>query len=570
MDILIISDEKEASFVSKLKGLFPSSKLKFVSSTNHSFPKSYVVIYIGSEPENNVTNYFVTCKSSIVVGFIFGHLQVKSKIFDYFDHIFLTNKTYAEILQRRLGTRYVHFYDHIKVDTLYGLENLLTWDIKRKSPYNIPDQKMIYRMVLKYMNSFSLDEENAFKAADMACFQITNIFGCKYVNTFKKKLMENQNNLERCINDTILEEEKQIFLPKININYVNQEGFNGVHRWGWQGVLQIISQFSSPSGILFDTFIDKTFTWCKPTTRELGYIPYTVSWMGILHHPFDETYTKDNAKAILDTKEFVDSLPTCKMIICFSEDLASKVRKYVRESHFIDLPIISLYHPGEVIFEENMFSSQKFAAFQKIVQIGSWMRNPFSIYLLNVPHGYKKCALKGNGMNNIFPPDNFITTIEMIDKYKEEKNVWIKYCLKYIKENNYLKNIFGEINEKKINTWIKEKISSVEVINKLNDKDYDFLLSSSIVFLDLIDCSASNTVIECIVRKTPIFVNKLNPLIEYLGEKYPLFYNNFDEISDLLEKTDLNMVSEFLSKRSFYVSPTKFIQDFKLKIFEHL
>jgi len=69
--------------------------------------------------------------------------------------------------------------------------------------------------------------------------------------------------------------------------------------------------------------------------------------------------------------------------------------------------------------------------------------------------------------------------------------------------------------------------------------EYDELLSRNIVFLDLYDTVVNNTVLECIVRSTPIVCNRLPALIELLGPDYPLFFTTLEEASDLLERLDL-------------------------------
>ena len=60
--------------------------------------------------------------------------------------------------------------------------------------------------------------------------------------------------------------------------------------------------------------------------------------------------------------------------------------------------------------------------------------------------------------------------------------------------------------------------------------NYDLLLMQNIVFINLIDASAVNTILECIVRNTPIIVNKIDGIIDYLGEDYPLYYNELSVI----------------------------------------
>jgi hypothetical protein len=56
-----------------------------------------------------------------------------------------------------------------------------------------------------------------------------------------------------------------------------------------------------------------------------------------------------------------------------------------------------------------------------------------------------------------------------------------------------------------------------------------------VVFLNLIDGSAVNTLIECVVRNTPVFVNRHPAIVEVLGKDYPLYYENPGDINELLE-----------------------------------
>ena len=83
--------------------------------------------------------------------------------------------------------------------------------------------------------------------------------------------------------------------------------------------------------------------------------------------------------------------------------------------------------------------------------------------------------------------------------------------------------------------WV---INSVVQIDHLQDDQYDDLLASSVVFIDLVDASAVNTLIECIVRNTPKMINPIEPVVEILGENYPLYFSSYYEASKLLENTD--------------------------------
>jgi hypothetical protein len=90
-----------------------------------------------------------------------------------------------------------------------------------------------------------------------------------------------------------------------------------------------------------------------------------------------------------------------------------------------------------------------------------------------------------------------------------------------------------------LNCHNKQLSSEVEVLNYLPEHEYDQLLSENIIFLNFEAAGASNTIIECIVRNTPVLVNHSPPIEEYLGREYPLFYDNIEEASDKLNSPEL-------------------------------
>ena len=78
------------------------------------------------------------------------------------------------------------------------------------------------------------------------------------------------------------------------------------------------------------------------------------------------------------------------------------------------------------------------------------------------------------------------------------------------------------------------------------DYIYDILLSNNIVFIHLIDASANNTIIECIIRNTPIIVNRLDAVVEYLGVDYPLYYNNLNELDNIITFVNIEKAYYYL------------------------
>ena len=107
-------------------------------------------------------------------------------------------------------------------------------------------------------------------------------------------------------------------------------------------------------------------------------------------------------------------------------------------------------------------------------------------------------------------------------------------------------NMAGLYRERRGNKYVQAMLRSlhdtersVKVLPLCDDQAYDKLLAENLVFLCLLDASAVNTVIECIVRNTPIVINRLPALEELLGSDYPLFYMDFHEAADILGDLDV-------------------------------
>jgi hypothetical protein len=78
--------------------------------------------------------------------------------------------------------------------------------------------------------------------------------------------------------------------------------------------------------------------------------------------------------------------------------------------------------------------------------------------------------------------------------------------------------------------------AGVEVRERVDNAGYDRLLFESIILGEYYGIAASNLIVECLVRGTPIVVHRLPALEEYLGADYPLFYQDIQEIAGLLEE----------------------------------
>ena len=362
---------------------------------------------------------------------------------------------------------------------------------------------------------------------------------------------------------------------KLNFHFTDQTTYlEGFHRSGWAYVMQNLERLQDENGIWCDTYVDRTFHWTAP-----NYIPYVRDWVGFVHHTFDTTFSDYNNVQLLKNPNFLESLTTCKGLFVFSKRQMLKWRAQLNKRGFTAVVVTALIHPTE--FAEEKFTMTKFHENEKrkLVQVGAWLRNNYAIYKLNNGKRYfrfendtviSKAALIGPQMENYYKPLDFFRIFKR-QQWKKHNILPPNITYSSNDENGGLKtlavtsiiSINGEIpqavvqetdhadgmcrnivcrdSDYALNKYVigamdllKTYDDSVTIISTLENNDYDDLLSQNIVFLSLVDAAAINTLQECIVRNTPIVVNKLPAVVEILGEDYPLYYENLDEISGLI------------------------------------
>jgi hypothetical protein len=277
------------------------------------------------------------------------------------------------------------------------------------------------------------------------------------------------------------------------LKIVNSTSFD-YHNGGWSNRLKELSIINSENGVDFDCYLEKSYCWdnsIKPI--------YKKNWVGILHSPIDshDWYLKKTKNIeIFECPEFLKSLTKCKGIYVFSEYEKTKVSNKLISLNK-KIPVNCIRHTIDSI--QNKWSYDKYSKSKRILHIGWWMRDIKSFYLLRSP--IKK------------------TRILLNDKIEDQ-----------------IFKIFEIEN------------TDVEEISNLNSSEYENMLSSSVVFINLIDGVANNTVLECIESNTPILVNKNPSVIEYLGDDYPLYYDSVDDIEKIISDKRLIEASVYLSK----------------------
>jgi hypothetical protein len=452
---------------------------------------------------------------------------------------FVANRNYLRINTRQINNLLIRRNRRPKEDTFDQLDPRVIYDSSRKLLFTLTG----YDVESKSTDLTRINDYDAAKVAAHLCFEITKIPGSKYEWGTQQNIKTRPWELAAMI-DWIIKDHRKTKIrefPKLDLDYYDQNGLSGLHRAGWQYVLTYLRILNNPHGVLCDTFADRSFLWGRWSLTEAGILPYTSMWIGFVHHTPNQEYTDNNCWEMIKSNEFVQSLPTCRGIVCLSEYLSNWFRTRFQEM-CVNVPVVTLKHPTLFVdkkWDPTILQSDPV----RLVNVGAWYRNPYTIYKITTPPYIQKMSLKGPKMEDYFPPDKLELTPSQIQTLNPYGNKWLYYF--FLDQREALaKNSSLEFNS----AVYQQQIESVKIVEQLGNNEYDQLLSSCVVFLHLIDVSAANTVIECIVRETPILVNRHPALEEYLGREYPLFYENLSEIPTLLEKTRILQAHQYLKK----------------------
>jgi len=378
---------------------------------------------------------------------------------------------------------------------------------------------------------------------------------------------------------------------KVKLNLKNRIIF-GSHRSGWRYAIDSLEPIRDDiNGFFVDDFIERTFSWGRPmvglkkvnlgekvwyiehddlrkcpapknigmthcvkvekdlvirwcqtdlkwvewkctdeeySLLELAYRPpiyYQFPWIGFWHNPPDVrgyVNTDDILHCphfIMQRREFRESLKFCRGLFVFSDTMAQWVRQQVSLMG-LDILVSTIYHPTERVDNSLMFSFNKFVDNQnkRLLQIGTWLRDPSALFKLEKIN-MKKTWICGDK--------------DGIERY-------CKYGPKYITDK------IIQVKDNMIPNTYYRFISNVELV-KLDNNEYDNILSNNIVFTRLMGSSCNNVIIECIIRAVPLLVNKLDAVVEYLGENYPFYYYSLNDASEKANNIPLiQMTHEYL------------------------
>jgi polysaccharide pyruvyl transferase WcaK-like protein len=484
----------------------------------------------------------------------------------------------------------------------------------------------------EHIHSFISQYQNYDNAARLMSSMTVGYPDSGYIWGIYDKLYKRvPNAIESSVNyleKTIKKEENKFFLfdwffskIPIWIDVPEFQSYKDAHRGGWYLTIENLAKRMTSTGILCDMYVDRTFHWCENYSEYTGKIPYTVPWCGFIHHTDNTTYSKNNLSAMLKNKLFIQSLNNCVCLFTLAPSLSIRLEKLLTGMGF-STKIKTLTHP--IVMPELLFNPSNLKSGQtNLIQIGTWLRNYFTIYTLHTKN-FNKSILAGPGMKGLTPDENFdikhISELEDDIKKCHDKNgcrhhhpihpvhpihpcrpepcphhcrphpihpcrhehpshdprhpihpcrlepgslprlimdivEWLEHNLKiiemvYFDHKLYIGATTKYIEQHAINQ-VKQMLNTVKIIPKLDNKEYDKLLSKSVCFCHLIDSAAINTVIECIVRNTPILINKTPGVLDLLGPDYPLYFDEKlvkegQNIDDVLTKKNIKKTYTYL------------------------
>jgi hypothetical protein len=282
-------------------------------------------------------------------------------------------------------------------------------------------------------------------------------------------------------------------------------------RSGWNYAVSALDPLFSQNGqgILLDSMIEKNFCRRLQEAEASGEIPYLRPWVGFVHVPLEIPATHDPRKSLRHISRlpvWQQSLPYCKGLLTLSAWLRDQVRQVV------DVPVLSLKHPTQI--PELKFSFERYLnnSRPRVIQVGWWLRRLGSIFELPRRDTLRTLLIPQAEPGNL-GRFRAVLEAERLDRGLPPMAEW-----------------------------------DIDLLPRQPDEAYDHLLSENLVFLHLHSASASNAVIECIVRHTPVLVNPVPSVVEYLGESYPFFFQTLEEAAAKAEDPDqVRQAHEYLA-----------------------
>jgi hypothetical protein len=273
--------------------------------------------------------------------------------------------------------------------------------------------------------------------------------------------------------------------------------------------------------IIFNDWLEKRYIWGSEKQKS---ILYNNNFITFIHDPPCYNITNKNVnnyvnnkrnKVLLETNErFLEDKDKLRILISLSDYHKNYIENNINLHK--NTMVKKLFHPLELSNKSQMFDLDLFINNnnKRLYILGWWLRK-YDVFL----------------------------------KIKYEKSLLIKskegpYVAQYI--INRIRDIIGSKEDNNDSSLSGNELHilknnyNVNILNFLENNEYDKIFSSNIIFIDTYDAVCNNVVLECIMNNTPLLINSNNmSSIEYLGIDYPFYFTNSEDAQNKLDNIEL-------------------------------
>ncbi len=275
------------------------------------------------------------------------------------------------------------------------------------------------------------------------------------------------------------------------------------HRSGWPYAFVSLQPLADSRGLRFDDAIEQNFAFSSRPEA------YKEPWVGVFHQPPNMPpflKPQHSLPVLFRSPVWQESFPHLIGAIALSEYLAA----FLSES--LGVPTFAVKHPTEP--PEVRWSPDRYArnASRRLIQVGWYLKNTQLIFQIPMLPGLKKMRL-------LACEENVRSYDQRVRRYWTDRGT-------------------------RSARWVDQ----AEDLGRVSAAGYDRLLVENVVVAEVFDASASNVVLDCIGRTTPMVINRHPAVVEYLGVDYPLYFADPFEIPDLLQEDRVLKAYAYLSK----------------------
>lgn len=250
---------------------------------------------------------------------------------------------------------------------------------------------------------------------------------------------------------------------------------------GWPWCLERLGGLDG-QGTQFDDFADASYAYAAIALERRP-------WVGMFHHPpvVDSPVPGDQDFALRSIERDLAwqmARPLLRKAYCMSGPVADDLRAW------LGVPVTILRHPARPSCD----AWRPQGRYPGLVQVGCFLRDVNAI--THVPHGVDKLRVlpnRGRGRERLCPRGPY----------------------------------------------------ECQTVTQVSWERYDELLRTRVVLTWFYAAAASNVVVECIERRTPLIVNRSPAVEEYLGSCYPLYCERLEQVPDLMKRA--RDASEYLA-----------------------